>query len=61
MIRDIYHNGNDSVHNKRVEKINTKFYSEKTQYKCLQEVTKAKKKMYLEAYLQQHRHFRPKQ
>ena len=52
-------NGTDSVHNMRVLNTDTKSYWEKSPKKCLEEADKSKKKMYLEACLQQRRHLSP--
>ena len=57
LIRDLWHYGTDSVHNMRVVNTYYKSHLAKTPEKCLQEAERAKKKMYLEACLQQHRHF----
>ena len=43
----------------RVVNTDAKSYWESTPEKCLEEAKKGKKKMYLEAYLQQRRHFSP--
>ena len=42
-----------------VENTDTNSHSSKTPEKCLQEEEQTKKKMYLEAYLQQRQHFSP--
>ena len=49
----------DSVHNMRVVNTDAKSHSVKTPEKCLQEAVKGKNWMYLEACLQQRRHFSP--
>ena len=59
MIRDLWANGTDSVHDMRVVNTDAKFYWGRTPEKCLEEAEKGKKKMYLEACLQQCRHFSP--
>ena len=51
--------GTDSVHNMRVVNNDTHTYQRKEPEKCLYEAEKGKKKMYLEACLQQRRHFSP--
>ena len=43
----------------RIVNTDSKSHSAKTQEKCLQEAEQKKKKMYLEACLQQRRHFSP--
>ena len=48
LIRDLWQNGTDSVHNTRVVNIDAKSQSTKTPEKCLQEADRAKKRMYLE-------------
>ena len=57
LIRDLWKNGNISVHNMRVVNTDAKSLLVKTPEKCLQEADRAKKKMYLEACLQQRQHF----
>ena len=57
LLRDLWHNGTDSVHNMRVVNTDAKSYWEKSPEKCLEKAEKSKKKMYLEACLQQRRHF----
>ena len=57
LIRDLWANGTDSVHNMRVVNTDAKSYWGRTPEKCLEEAEKGKKKMYLEACLQQRRHF----
>ena len=49
----------DSVHDMRVVNTDTKSHMAKTPEKCLQEAERGKKRMYLEACLQQRRHFSP--
>ena len=53
LIWDPWNNGTDSVHEMRVMNIYAKFHSAKTTEKCLQEADKEKKRMNLEACLQQ--------
>ena len=52
-------NGTNSVHNMRVVNTDAKYYLSKTPEKCLQEAAREKKKIYLEACLQQRRQFSP--
>ena len=59
LIRGLWHNRMDSVHNMRVVNTNAKSHSAKTPEKCLQEAERGKKRMYLEACIQQRRHFYP--
>ena len=56
---DLWQNGIDSVPDMRVGNTDAKSYWEKAPEKCLEEAEKSKKKMYLEACLQQRRHFSP--
>ena len=56
LIRDLCHNGTDSVHDMRVVNTDAKSYWEKSPKKCLEEAEKSKKKIYLERCLQQRRH-----
>ena len=49
----------NSVHAICVVNTDSKYHSAKTPEKCLQEAERGKKWMYLEACLQQHRHFSP--
>ena len=53
LIRDLWQNGTDSVHNMRVMNTNANSRLAKTPEKCMQEAERVKKKMYLEACLQQ--------
>ena len=53
MIHDLGHNGADSVHDMHILNTDVKYQLTKTPEKCLQEAEKAKKKMYMEACLQQ--------
>ena len=59
LIRDIWHNGTDIVHDMRFVNTYARSHSENPLEKCLQEAKRAKKLMYLEACLQQRRHFSP--
>ena len=59
LIHDLWQNGTKSVYNMPVLNTYVKSHSAKTPEKCRQEVERAKKKMYLEACLQQCRHFSP--
>ena len=58
LIRDLWNHGTDSVHDMRVVNTDAKSYWEKSpKTRCLEEAERSKKKMYLEACLQQRRHF----
>ena len=57
LIRDLWANGTDSVHNMRVVNTDAKSYWEKSPERFLEEAESGKKKMYLEACLQQRQHF----
>ena len=57
LLRDLWQNGTDSVHDMRVVNTDAKSYWEKPPERCLEEAERSKKKMYLEACLHQHRHF----
>ena len=59
LIHDLWQNGTDSVHNMRVVNTDAKYYLGKQPEKCLQEAERENKWMYLEACLQQHKHFSP--
>ena len=59
LIRDLYQNDTDSFHNMSVVNTDTKSHSAKTPEKCLQKVEWDRNKIYLEARLQQLRHFSP--
>ena len=59
LLRYLWYNGTDSVHNMPVVNIDAKSYWKKSPEKCLEEADKSKKKMYLECCLQQRRHFSP--
>ena len=51
LIRDIWQNGTDSVHDMRVVNTDAKTHSMKSPEKCLQEAERGKKRMYLDAFL----------
>ena len=53
LIRDLWANRTDSVQDMRVVNTDTKSYWEKSSERCLEEAERGKKKMYLEACLQQ--------
>ena len=53
MICELWQNGTNSVHDMCVVNTDNKYHLAKTPDKCLQEAERAKKKMYLEAFLQQ--------
>ena len=53
LIRDLWQQGTDSVYNMRVVNNDALSYLKKAPEKCLHEAEKGKKKMYLEAFLQQ--------
>ena len=57
LIRDLWQNGTNSVHDMHVVNTYAKTHSGKTPERCLQEAEREKKRMYLEACLQQRRHF----
>ena len=59
LIRNLWKNVTDSIHNMRVVNTDAKFHLEETPKKCLQEADRMKKKMYLEAWLHQRQHFSP--
>ena len=59
LIRDLWANGTYSVHDMRVVNTDAKSYCERSPERCLEEAERGKKKMYLEACLQQRRHFSP--
>ena len=59
LIRDLWKNGTDSVHDTRFMNTDAKFHLAKTPENCLQEAEQAKKRMYLEACLRQRQHFSP--
>ena len=49
ILRELWQNGTESVHNMRVVNTDAKSYWEKSPEKCLEEAEKSKKKMYLES------------
>ena len=59
LIRDLWQNGTDSVHDMHVVNTDAKSHRAKDPEKCLQEAARVKKRMYLESGLQQSRHFSP--
>ena len=59
LIRDLWKNGTDSIHDMRVVNTDAKSNWGRTPEKCLEEAERGKKKMYLEACLPQRRHFSP--
>ena len=59
LIRDLWKQGTDSVHNIQVVNTDALSYVKKIPEKCLHKSKRAKKKMYLEACLQKRRHFSP--
>ena len=59
LIRDLCHNGTDSVCDIRVMNTTANSHLAKTMEKFLHEAERAKKKMYLETCLQQRRKFSP--
>ena len=59
LIRDLWQNVTDSVHYMLVMNTDAKSHITKDPEKCLQEAERRKKRMYLDAYLNQCRHFSP--
>ena len=59
LIWDLWQQGTDSVHNMCVVNTYALTHRTKDPEKCLHETERGKKKMYLEACLQQRRHFSP--
>ena len=59
LIRDLCQNGTDSFRDMPVVNTDDKSHMSKAPEKCLQEAERGKKWMYLEACLQQRRHFSP--
>ena len=57
LIRDLWQNETDIVHNMHVVNTDVKYHSAKTPEKCLQEAERAEKKMYLESCLQKCQYF----
>ena len=58
-IRDLWQQGTGSVHAMRVVNTDALLYVRNTPEKCLHKAERGKKKMYLEACLQQRQHFSP--
>ena len=59
LIRDLWQQGTDSVHEMRVVNTDALYHVRKTPEKCLHEAERGKKKTYPEACLHQRRHFSP--
>ena len=59
LIRDLWQNGMDSVHNMRVINTDAKSHIAKAPEKCLQEAKRGKNRMDLATCLQQRRHILP--
>ena len=59
LIWKLWQQGTDSVHDMRVVNTDTPTHQKKDPEKCLHEAEQGKKKMYLEACLQQRRHLSP--
>ena len=59
LICHLWQNGTDSVHDMRVVNTDAKSHLEKPSEKSLQRAERGKKRMYLEACLQQRRQFSP--
>ena len=59
LIRDLWQNGTDSVHDMRVMNTDAKYYWQKSPEKCLEEADKSKENIYLQRCLRQRRHFSP--
>ena len=59
LIHDLWQNGTDSVNGMRVVNTDAKSHLKKDPWRCLKEAERGKKRMYLEACLQQHRYFSP--
>ena len=57
LIRDLWQQGLDSVHDMHVVNTDALSYVQKTPEKCLHKAERGNKKMYLEACLQQRRNF----
>ena len=57
LIRDLWQQGTDSVHDMRVMNTDALMYLKKAPEKCLHEAEKGNRRMYLEACLQQRQHF----
>ena len=59
LIRDLWNNGTDSVQDMLAVITDANSYWDKSPEICMEEAEKSKKKMYLEACLQQRQHFSP--
>ena len=59
LLQELWQNGTDSVHDMRVVNTDAKSYWEKSPKQFLEKEEKSKKKMYLEACLQQRQNFSP--
>ena len=59
LLWDLWQNGTDSVHDIRVVNTAANSYWENSPERCQEEAERIKKKIYLEACLQQRRHFSP--
>ena len=59
LIRYLWNNGTDGVHDMRLVNTDAKSYWEKSPVRYLEEVERSKKKMYLEDCLKQRQHFSP--
>ena len=59
LICDLWQNGTDSVHDMRVVNTDANSYSGKAPEKCLQDAERGKKRIYLEACLQQRQRIFP--
>ena len=59
LIRDLWQHGTDSVHDMRVVNTDASTHRMKDMERCLHEAERGENRMYLEACLQQRRHFYP--
>ena len=59
LIRDLWTQGTESIHDMRVVNTDAVSYQSKTPEKCLETAKREKKKKYLNAYLNDHQHFTP--
>ena len=59
LIRDLWQQDTDSVHDMRVVNTDALLHRLKDPYRCLHEAERGKNRVYLEARLQQRRHFSP--
>ena len=59
LIHDLWQNGTDSVHDMRVVNTDAQSHNTINPKRCLQEIERRKKRMYLEACLHQRRHLSP--